>query len=112
MDFISPRSLEGHHVALKQTDPRHLPGRTGRETAPSASTPEEGFGVLLARALNGVNSLQHKAMEKTQAMITAPDTVDIHDVTIALAEANMALSVTKAIVDKAIRSYQEIINVR
>jgi flagellar hook-basal body complex protein FliE len=51
-------------------------------------------------------------MEMAQAMITDPDSVDIHDVTIALAEANLSLSMTKAIMDRAIRAYQEIVNLR
>ena len=45
-------------------------------------------------------------------MITDPDSVDVHDVTIALAEANLALSMTKAVVDRALAAYREIINVR
>jgi flagellar hook-basal body complex protein FliE len=51
-------------------------------------------------------------MDLTQRMITAPDSVDVHDVTIALAEANLAISMTKAIVDRALTAYREIINVR
>ena len=51
-------------------------------------------------------------MQKSQAMVTDPDSVDVHEVTIALAEANLALSITKAVADRALRAYQEIINVR
>ena len=39
-------------------------------------------------------------------MITDPESVDVHDVTIALAEANLSLSMTKAIIDRAIRAYR------
>jgi flagellar hook-basal body complex protein FliE len=45
-------------------------------------------------------------------MITDPDSVNVHDVTVALAEANLALSMTKAVVDRALAAYREIINVR
>ncbi|MBN1836230.1 MAG: flagellar hook-basal body complex protein FliE [Spirochaetales bacterium] len=78
----------------------------------AAAGPEEGFGRALAAALGQVNDLQTRSMDMAQAMITDPDSVDIHDVTIALAEANLSLSMTKAIMDRAIRAYQEIINVR
>jgi flagellar hook-basal body complex protein FliE len=73
---------------------------------------EQSFGELLLNALNGVNDSQVKSMDLTQQMITAPDSVNVHDVTIALAEANLAISMTKSIVDRALAAYREIINVR
>jgi flagellar hook-basal body complex protein FliE len=51
-------------------------------------------------------------MDLTETMLTDPDSVDIHDVTVAIAEANLALSMTKAIMDRAIRAYQQVINTR
>jgi flagellar hook-basal body complex protein FliE len=59
-----------------------------------------------------VNDSQVTAVDLAQKMVTDPDSVNVHDVTIALAEANMALSMTKAIVDRALAAYREIINVR
>jgi flagellar hook-basal body complex protein FliE len=51
-------------------------------------------------------------MDLTEAMITDPDSVDIHDVTVAMAEANLALSMTKAIMDRAIQAYKTVVNTR
>jgi flagellar hook-basal body complex protein FliE len=51
-------------------------------------------------------------MDLSQAMVTDPNSVNVEDVTIALADANLALSMTKAIVDRALAAYREIINVR
>jgi flagellar hook-basal body complex protein FliE len=45
-------------------------------------------------------------------MVTDPTSVNVEDVTIALAEANLSLSMTKAVVDRALAAYREIINVR
>jgi flagellar hook-basal body complex protein FliE len=45
-------------------------------------------------------------------MVTDPKSVNVEDVTIALADANLALSMTKAIVDRALAAYREIINIR
>ncbi len=138
MDFMNVSQAHGNRISLNRADPRHLPGRLHPQapasapgavpsseligaapaggTVPGAASasqgPEGSFGTALARALNGVNDLQHVAMQKSQAMVTDPDSVDVHDVTIALAEANLALSITKAIADRALRAYQEIINVR
>ena len=111
MNLLSASGLSGHVIELTRTDPRHLTSSlTPKASAPSG--PEEGFGQALAAALGQVNDLQTRSMTMAQAMITDPDSVDIHDVTIALAEANLSLSMTKAIMDRAIRAYQEIINVR
>ena len=111
MNLLSASGLSGHIVELARTDPRHLPSSlTPQPSEPPG--PEEGFGRALAAALGQVNDLQTRSMTMAQAMITDPDSVDIHDVTIALAEANLSLSMTKAIMDRAIRAYQEIINVR
>jgi flagellar hook-basal body complex protein FliE len=129
MDLLSPLSVQGHVIELRRSDPRHLAGSYvagaaravvagagAGPTAPSgpaaAPSPEAGFGKMFFDALNGVNDSQHETMDLTEAMITDPDSVDIHDVTVAIAEANLALSMTKAIMDRAIRAYQEIINTR
>jgi flagellar hook-basal body complex protein FliE len=100
----------GDVVKLARTDPRHIAG-AGEQAAPAAG-PESSFGNLLLSALGNVNDSQLKSIDLTQQMITSPDSVNVHDVTIALAEANLALSMTKSIVDRALTAYREIINVR
>jgi flagellar hook-basal body complex protein FliE len=109
MDLLSPLSAKGHVIELQASDPRHISSSHGTVKSPSG-TP--GFGRLLFDALNNVNDMQHTTMDLTEAMLTDPDSVDIHDVTVAIAEANLALSMTKAIMDRAIRAYQGIINTR
>jgi len=99
----------GDVVGMKRTDPRHF---TDDASVTEAQGAEGSFGQLLLSALGDVNGSQLKGMELTQRMITAPDSVDVHDVTLALTEATTSLSMTKAIVDKALAAYREIINVR
>jgi flagellar hook-basal body complex protein FliE len=101
----------GDIVTLLKTNPLHISGAGERRAAEPGGV-EESFGDLLMKALGSVNASQQKSMDLTQRMITAPDSVDVHDVTIALAEANLAISMTKAIVDRALTAYREIINVR
>jgi flagellar hook-basal body complex protein FliE len=116
MDLLSPLSVQGHVVELSRSDPRHLSGSVlaGRASVAqdAQGDPESGFGQLFFDALNNVNNLQHTTMDLTETMLTDPDSVDIHDVTVAIAEANLSLSMTKAIMDRAIRAYQEVINTR
>ncbi len=114
MAFIDPAQALGDVVRLARTNPRHLAGIG--EQAAAAPQPAAGiegkFGQLLAGALDGVNDSQLKAMDLSQRMITDPGSVNVEDVTIALADANLALSMTKAIVDRALAAYREIINIR
>jgi flagellar hook-basal body complex protein FliE len=109
MEFLSARQVSGHVVELLRSDPRHLP-RTA--ATPARAGVEESFGALLSRALGGVNADQLSAMELSQKLITDPDSVNVHDVTIALAQANLSLSMTKAVFDRAIQAYREIISTR
>ena len=104
MELLSIQDAVGHRITLKRTDPRHLGAAPKRE--------DPGFGKLLFQAMSQVNDLQHKSINMTQAMLTDPDSVNVHDVTIALAEANLALSMTKTIMDRVVRAYREIISTR
>ena len=114
MEPLSTEQAAGHIIKLKRTDPRHLTGlqQQGQVPMGSPNSPEQGFGQLFFQALNQVNDLQHRATSLNQTMLTDPDSVNVHDVTIALAEANLALSMTKSIMDRAVRAYREIISTR
>ena len=110
MQYLTSVEARGDVVALMRTDPRHF-GGLGKGKQVSEG-PEAGFAELLFRAVGNVNASQHTGMELSQMLITDPDQVDIHDVTIALAEANLSLSMTKTIADRAIQAYREIMNTR
>ena len=113
MGLLNPAQAYGDIVRLARTDPRHLAGAgAAPQAAAGEKGPEKAFGEMLLSALGNVNQSQLKGMDLAQAMITDPDSVDVHDVTIALAEANLAISMTKAIVDRALTAYREIINER
>ncbi len=113
MELLSSQAAFGHMVELNRTDPRHLAGSGAQREAPAAgASPENGFGKLLFETLGSVNNLQQTSLQAAEALITNPDSVDVHDVTIAMAEANLALSMTKAVLDRAITAYREIINIR
>jgi flagellar hook-basal body complex protein FliE len=112
MNILSASQVYGDVVKLARTNQAHFAG-VGEAAASSQSpNPEKAFGNLLFSALNDVNNSQVNAMDLAQQMITSPDTVDVQDLTIAMGEANLAISMTKAIVDRALTAYRDIINVR
>ena len=110
MAYLDPTQAMGDVVKLARTSPLHIPGEG--EQVGSSSGIEQKFGDMLLNALGDVNQSQLKAMDLSQRMVTEPGSVNVEDVTIALADANLALSMTKAIVDRALAAYREIINVR
>ena len=115
MAFIDPAQAVGDIVKMARTDPRHLAGIgevLASEQDAAASGAEQKFGDLLLGALGSVNDSQLNAMNLSQKMVTDPKSVNVEQVTIALADANLALSMTKAIVDRALAAYREIINIR
>ena len=114
MAIFDPIQAVGDMVRLARTNPLHLAGAGEQAEAArrAGAGVEQRFGDLLMGALGGVNDSQLTAMNLSQKMVTDPNSVNVEDVTIALAGANLALSMTKAIVDRALAAYREIINVR
>jgi len=112
MGPMNPVQAMGDVVKLARTNPLHIAGAGEAPVSAAAGDSEQKFGTLLMNALGSVNSSQRTAMDLSQAMVTNPNSVNVEDVTIALADANLALSMTKAIVDRALAAYREIINVR
>lgn len=107
--FISAQQATGHEVTMLRNNPKHI---DPHPPAAGSKGPEQSFGDLFINAFNDVNNIQTTASSLAQQMITDPDSVNVHDVTIAAAEANMAISMTKGIVDRALQAYREIINTR
>lgn len=113
MNSFSLKETTGHIIDLKRTDPRHLSSaRKQNASTYLTDSPERGFGKLFFEAMNQVNNLQQNSMRLTQQMITDPESVNVHDITIALAKANLSLSMTRAIMDRALSAYRQIISIR
>lgn len=107
--LLSNKQVAGDRIKLARTDPRHLSG-IGEAKAESGKSGD--FKKVLFNELNKVNDSQQKSLQLSQQMITDPDSVDPHDVTIALAEANMSLNVAKGVIDRVIRAYRDITSAR
>ena len=75
-------------------------------------TTPENFKSKVIEKLNQVNAIQKESENLTQQMLVDPDSVDAHEVMMALAEANMSLNITKAVLDRVIRAYRDITGTR
>jgi flagellar hook-basal body complex protein FliE len=112
MALLDMTQATGDIVKMARTNPLHLAGTGAAEASCKEAGVEQSFGELLMSALGNVNGSQLTAMDLSQKMITDSSSVNVEEVTIALANANMALSMTKSIVDRALSAYREIINTK
>ena len=110
MSLIDPGSAVGNIVQMTRTNAGHMDS-TGKTGLPVGED-RNGFGNLLADAIGRVSDQQLNAEGLFQKMITNPDEVEPHDVTIAMAQAEMSLNLTKAIVDRAVKAYNDITAMR
>ncbi|MBN1899061.1 MAG: flagellar hook-basal body complex protein FliE [Spirochaetes bacterium] len=109
MRIFSNYEALGDHVPLKVTHQHHYSDVDAGEGTKGS---KKSFGALLNSMLKEVNQLQMKSDELTEKMITSPDEVNIHDVMVASQKALLSLNFVKSIRDRAIRAYQEIMNMR
>ena len=70
------------------------------------------FEDAMLQALDKVSGAQLNASGLQKEAIINPDSVDIHDITIAQAEASMALSVTRNILSRLVQGWRDLINTR
>jgi len=109
MEIYTSKQVIGDEVKLFKTHLNHISDVIQVEEEDGV---EKSFGKLLMNALKKVNDLQIKSDELTTKMIVSPDEVNIHDVMIAAQKAQLSLNFVKAIRDRVIRAYQEIMNMR
>lgn len=121
LDRISSRLIEP-----RRTHPAHMAGGTGvNGTARGAALSASGapppdaspvradrFGTMIAQAVGRVSDGQLSADALFERMLTHPDEVEPHDVSIAMARAEMSLNLTKSVVDRAVKAYTDITTMR
>jgi flagellar hook-basal body complex protein FliE len=69
------------------------------------------FGDTLAKAVDAVNTLQWEAQGGARSLADGT-AANLHDVTIALEQANIALQLTATVRNKVIEAYQEIMRLQ
>lgn len=107
--MIDPTGAQGDIVKLVTTNQKHFGFKK-----PVADDDDfiSDFAKSLKDALSKVNNLQNTSDQLTRALAADPDSVDIHDVTIAAEKARLSLTLTKSIVDRITQAYRELINMR
>ena len=122
--FSAGRSASSGNTGLTitQNHPGHLQpsGRAGFGIEKQVNVPRGrieaeasgSFENVLLQALDKVSGAQLRASDLQKEAIINPGSVDIHDVTIAQAEASMALGITRNVLSRLVQGWRDLINTR
>ena len=113
------------NLNLQKTHPKHMDFRPENFASLGRSINETGqkigadmvirsgtFEQAMLGALDKVSAYQQFASGLHEAAIIDPDSVDVHDITIAQAEASMALNITRNVLNRLVQSWRDLINTR
>ena len=70
------------------------------------------FSEAMLKAIDKVNGYQKQPQELVQQAITDPESVNIEDIAVAQAEANLSLNITRTILNRVVQAWKDIINTR
>ena len=79
------------------------------------TTQKEGalsFQDYLLQAMDSMNSQQVDVSKIQEQLLTDPDSVDVHDVTIAMQKARMSLNLAQTVIDRLVTDWNEITTTR
>jgi flagellar hook-basal body complex protein FliE len=78
----------------------------------SAKSDSASFEQTLLKVFDSMNEKQQKTDAISQQLIVDPDSVNVHDVTIAMAEANLSLKIAQTVMDRVVKDWNEITTTR
>ena len=103
-------------LQMQRTNPQHFGTAkisSNISANQSVSSKKSGsFESFLLDAMNTVNTQQTDVTKIQEKLITDPDSVDIHDVTIAMAKARMSLNLAQNVIDRLVSGWNEITTTR
>lgn len=80
----------------------------GTQITRSRDPNKPSFQNYLLDAMNQVNSRQMEVSNLQKQVITDPDSVDVHDVTSAMAKARMSLDLAQTVIQRLVDGWNEI----
>ena len=81
---------------------------TGAKAVTGAGT----FEDAMLQALDKVSGAQQYASSLSKEAFTNPSSVDVHDLTIAQAQANLSFDITRNILSRLVQGWRDLINTR
>ena len=123
--YVSTTAAKNYATTMVRTHPKHMgpidspyAGSGKNMLALEKKIGAEGisgdgtFHQVMLQALDRVSGAQQFASVLEKEAIINPDSVDIHDITIAQAEASMALGITRNVLSRLVQGWRDLINTR
>ena len=123
--FVSASGAKNYATQMVRTHPKHMGPVDSpyfgsgnkmlnlRETIGADGITRAGtFEDAMLQALDKVSGSQQRVSSLEKEAIINPETVDIHDITIAQAEASMSLSITRNVLSRLVQGWRDLINTR
>lgn len=109
-------------LTMLRTDPAHIGSepissmmgfsRVAKEKKNNGMEKKSAFESYLLNAVDSVSEKQIESDAIAQQLITDPDSVDVHDVTIAMAQASLSLSLAQTVIDRVVKGWNEVTTTR
>ena len=108
------RTVESHYGHQKLLDTAEAGKILNIENAAETGveTTRVSFENYLIDAVKSMNEQQLDVNRMQEKLITDPDSLDIHDVTIAMATARMSLNLAQTVIDRIVQGWSEITTTR
>ena len=103
------------HYASKPSDLQSLGQKItaqGKAIGADAVIRSGTFSDAMLGALDKVSAQNQFASNLNQAALVDPDSVNVEDVSLAMAEASTSLNLTRTILNRLVQSWRDIINTR
>ncbi len=101
-----------NNINLIKKNPLHFDVNFFSSKSSTKNNDAKTFKDVLINTITDINKSQLNVSKVMEQTVLRPSSVDVHDFAIALSKANMNLSILKAVVERGIKAYQDIINIR
>jgi flagellar hook-basal body complex protein FliE len=123
--YISAAAARNYATVMNRNHPRHMEPPDSpyfgsgnkiinleQKIGAEGITRAYSFEHAMLQALDKVSDAQHFASELQREAIINPDSIDIHDITVAQAQASMSLGITRNILSRLVQGWRDLINTR
>jgi len=123
--YVSASAAMNYATEMARTHPKHMGpvdspyfGNGNKVIALEKKIGAEGitragtFEHAMLQALDKVSGQQQFTTNLEREAIINPDSVDIHDITIAQAESSMSLGITRNVLSRLVQGWRDLINTR
>jgi len=110
--FIGADAAKNYSTVMNRTHPKHMLNQDAVQFSAKSAAGSGSFEKAILQALDKVSGQQHQVSRLQTEAIINPDSVDVHDITIAQGLANMSLGTTRNIMTRLVQGWRDIINTR